>query len=127
MKIEQSSGILNQILNLFARYVWKVHSDKFIHKCLCYVAGRSVLGVIRPGDIAYIVSMIKNYKDMWDQDLRICKLGAQTISNQEKKLKPFFTSGSAQKRTQGKNLWNLEGMKYFHRAETKWRQIYDSK
>ncbi len=24
-------------------------------------------------------------------------------------------------------MWNLEGMKYFHRVETKWRQIYDSK
>jgi hypothetical protein len=24
-------------------------------------------------------------------------------------------------------LWNLEGIKYFHRAETKWRQIYDSR
>jgi hypothetical protein len=26
-------------------------------------------------------------------------------------LKPLFTSGSGQKRTQGKSLWNLEGMK----------------
>ncbi len=64
---------------------------------------------------------------MWDQDLRIQELGAQAIGSQEKKLKPAFTSGSGQKRTQGKSLWNLEGMKYFHRAETKWRQIYDSK
>jgi hypothetical protein len=29
----------------------------------------------------------------------------------------LFTSGSGQKRTQGKSLWNLDGMKYFHRAE----------
>jgi hypothetical protein len=54
-------------------------------------------------------------------------LRAQAIGSQEKKLKPLFTSGSGQKRTQGKSLWNLEGMKYFHRAETKWRQVYDSK
>jgi hypothetical protein len=82
---------------------------------------------IGPGDIAYIISIIKNSKDMWDQDLRMQELEAQAISSQEKKLKPLFTSGSGQKRTQGKCLWNLEGMKYFHRAETKWRQIYDSK
>ncbi len=31
----------------------------------------------------------------------------------------LFTSGSDQKRTQGKNLWNLEGVKYFHRGEKK--------
>ncbi len=47
------------------------------------------------------------------------ELGAEAMGNQEKKLEPLFTSGSGQKRTQGKSLWNLEGMKYFHRAETK--------
>jgi hypothetical protein len=39
----------------------------------------------------------------------------------------MFASGSGQKTTQGKSLWNLDAMKYFHRAETKWRQDYDSK
>jgi hypothetical protein len=127
VKIEQGSNILNQIFNLFTRYVQKVHSDEFICKCLRYTPGRSYLDVIRPGDIAYIVSIIKNSKDMWDQDLRMQDLGAQDIGSQEKKLKPLFTSGSGQKRTQGKSLWNLESMKYFYRAETKWRQINDGK
>jgi hypothetical protein len=36
------------------------------------------------------------------------------MGSQEKKLKPLFTSGSGQKRTQGKSLWNLDSMKYFH-------------
>ena len=117
VKIERGSNLLDQIFNLIARYVWKVHSDKFVRKCLCYSAGRSFLDVIGPGDIAYIVSIIKNSKDMWDQDLRMQELGAQAMGSQEKKLKPLFTSGSGQKRTQGKSLWNLEGMKYFHRAE----------
>ncbi len=75
----------------------------------------------------YTVSIIKNSNNMWDQDLRMQELGAQAIGSQEKKLKPLFTIGSGQKRTQGKSLWNLEGMKYFHRAETTWRQVYDSK
>ncbi len=54
---------------------------------------------------------------MWDQDIRMQELGAEAMGNPEKKLKPLFTSGSGQKRTQGKSLWNLEGMKYFHRVE----------
>jgi hypothetical protein len=45
------------------------------------------------------------------------ELGPQALGNPEKKLKPLFTSGSGQKRTQGKSLWNLDGMKYFHRVE----------
>jgi hypothetical protein len=45
------------------------------------------------------------------------ELGAEAIENQEKKLKPLFTSRSSQKRTQVKSLWNLEGMKYFHQEK----------
>ena len=117
MKIELGSNLLNQIFNLIARYVRKVHSDEHIHKCLRYSAGRSFLDVIGPSGLAYIVSIIKNSKDMWDQDIRMQELGAEAMGNLEKKLKPLFTSGSGQKRTQGKSLWNLDGMKYFHRVE----------
>ncbi len=79
VKIEQGRDILNQIFNLFARYVLKVHSDEFIRNCLRYTLGRSFLDVIGPGDIVYIVSINKNSNDMWDQDLRMQELGAQAI------------------------------------------------
>jgi hypothetical protein len=119
VKIEQGSNILNQILDLFTGYVWKVHSDEFIRKCLCYTPGRSYLNIIGPGDIAYIVSIIKNSKDMWmwDQDIRMRQLGAQAIGSQEKKLQPLFTSRSGQRRSQGMSFSNIEGVKYFHIAE----------
>ncbi len=112
VQIEQGNNIRNQIFNLFARYVRKCHSDEFICKCLRYTAVRIILDVIVPGDIVNIISIIKNSKDMWDQDLRMQKLGAQAIGSHEKKLKPLCTSGSGQKRTQGKSLWNLKGMKF---------------
>jgi hypothetical protein len=117
VKIEKGSNLLDQIFNLIARYVQKVHSDEHSHKVICYSAGRSFLDIIGPSDIAYIVSIIKNSKGMWDQDIRMQDLGAEAMGTPEKKLKPLFTSGSGQKRTQGNSLWNLEGMKYFHRAE----------
>ncbi len=117
MKCEQGSNLLNQIFNLIARYVQKVHSDEHICKVISYSVGRSFLDIIRSSDIAYTVSIIKNSKGIWDQDIRMRELGAEAMENPEKKLNPLFTSGSGQKRTQGKSVWNLEGMKYFHRAE----------
>jgi hypothetical protein len=72
MKIEQGSDLLNQIFNLIARYVRKVYSDEHIRKCLRFSQGRNFLDVIGPGNIAYIDLIIKNSKDMWDQDLQ-CK------------------------------------------------------
>ena len=76
VKIEQGSNLLNQIFNLIARYVWKVHSDEHICKCLHYSAGRNFLDVIGSSDRAYIVSIIQNSKDMWDQDIQMQQLGA---------------------------------------------------
>jgi hypothetical protein len=94
-----------------------VHLDEHICKVIRYSDGRNFLDIIGPSDIAYIVSIIKNSKGMWDQDIQMQELGAEAMGNPEKKLKPLFTSGSGQKRTQGKSLWNLECMKYFHRAK----------
>ncbi len=117
VKIEQGSNLLDQIFNLIARYVRKVHSDDHIRKVIRYSAGRSFLGIIGPSDIVYIVSIIKNSKGMWDQDIQMQELGAEAMGNPEKYLKPLFASECGQKRTQGKSLWNLEGMKYVQRAE----------
>ncbi len=69
VKIEQSSNLLDQVFNLITRYVRKVQSDEYIHKVICYSAGRSFLDIIGPSDIAHIVSIIKNSKGMWDQDI----------------------------------------------------------
>jgi hypothetical protein len=117
VKIEQGSNLLDQIFNLIARYVRKIHSDEHILKVIRFSAGRSFLDIIGPSDIAYIVSIIKNSKGMWDQDIQVRELRAEAMENPENRLKPLFTSGSGQKRTQGKSLWNLEGMKYFHQVE----------
>ena len=51
------------------------------------------------------------------------RVGAEAMGNPEKKLKPLYTSGSGQKRTQGKTSWNLEGMKYFHQAKKNRRRF----
>jgi hypothetical protein len=40
VKIEQGSNLLDQIFNLIARYIQKVHSDEHIHKVIRYSAGR---------------------------------------------------------------------------------------
>jgi hypothetical protein len=105
VNIEQESNLLNQIFNLVARYVQRVHSDERICKVLMhYNTGRSFLDIIGPNDIAYVVSIIKNSRGMWEQDIQMQELGEEAKDNPEKKLKPLFTSGSGQKRTQGKSL-----------------------
>jgi hypothetical protein len=85
VKIEQGSNLLDQIFNLMARYIWKVHSDEHIRKLLMhYNAGRSFLDIIGPSDIAYIISIIKNSKGVGDQDIQMQELGEEAKENPEK-------------------------------------------
>ncbi len=86
VKIEQGSNLLDQTFSLIARYLRKVHSDEHIHKVICYSAGRCFLNDNGPSDIGYIVSIIKNSKDMWDQNIRMQELGAEAMGNPEKKF-----------------------------------------
>ncbi len=69
VKIERGSNLLDQIFNLITRYVRKVHADEHIRRAIRYSAGRSFLDVIGPSDIAYIISMLKNSKGVWNQDI----------------------------------------------------------
>ncbi len=64
---------------------------------------------------------------MWDQDLGVQEMGAQAMGNPEKKLKPLFTSGSGQKRTQGKIFVESRGYEIFSSSRKKWKQVYDNK
>jgi len=104
-----------------------VHSDDQIRKNLKLFAGTSFIDVIGPNDIAYVIAVFKNSKDMWDQDIRMREAGKDAMATREKKMKAHFTSGSGQKRVQGKSLWNKEGMRYFRDAEREWKEIYDRK
>ena len=89
--------------------------------------GTSFIDIIGPNDIAYVIAVFKNNKEMWDQDIWKRESEEGAVENSKKKLKPVFTSGAGQKRVQGKSLWNKEGMNYFTSAEKKWKEIYDSK
>ena len=118
---------LDGLFDFFARYVRKLHSDDFFRKGLKLSRQESFLDVIGPNDIAYVIAVFKNSKDMWDQDIRMRESGRDEMGNPEKKMKPHFTSGGGQKRVQGKSLWNKEGMNYFRNAEREWIEIYDRK
>jgi hypothetical protein len=55
------------------------------------------------------------------------RVGGRGYGKSREEIETIVTSGGGQKRTQGKSLWNLEGMNFFHREEKKWKQVYDNK
>jgi hypothetical protein len=96
--VEEDKTEIDGIFDLIARYVRRVHSDEFIHKALKTTPGTNFMDIIGPNDIAYVIALFKNSKEMWDQDIRMRESGAKTTDiSLEKKLRPLFTSGGGQK------------------------------
>jgi hypothetical protein len=107
-----------KILNMFfARYVRKMHSDSAIKSELRNNEGLLFFDIISPSDIAFVISVIKNGWDVWDQKIRMKELGAAEHGKREVKIRSLFTEGTGKKKDQGKSLWSDEDMKYFKRTE----------
>ncbi len=113
------------LFDFFGRNVCKTHTDDLILKKLRGSPGISYLDVIQPSDIAYVIALMENTREIWDQDLRLSAAGEAVLGNKETKVKPKFTGEKGQKRMKGKSLWNKEGMTYFKTTEKNWRRVHE--
>ena len=69
MKNYMNSMARVYLYEFIARYVRKVHPDSIIKKDLSENMGVSFIDMITPSDIAYVICLLKNGKDMWDQKI----------------------------------------------------------
>ncbi len=81
----------------FARYVRKAHSDGAIKCKLRNNEEFLFIDIISLSDIALVISIIKNGRDVWDQKIRIKELGAAVHGKWEVKVRPMFTEGTGKK------------------------------
>ncbi len=107
----------------FARYARKVYSDSDIKTDLKNNEGLSFVDKITPSDIVFAISVLKNGRNVWDQNIKMKQLGAAVHGDREMKKQPLFTGGKGKKKEQGKSLWSGEGLKYCKRAEKMERGI----
>ncbi len=72
------------LFDFLGRYVRKTHTDDLISKKLRESPGISYLDVIRPSDIAYVIALMKNAREIWDQDLRLSAGGEAQVYRGER-------------------------------------------
>jgi hypothetical protein len=60
-----------ELYEFIAGYVRKVYSNTLITRELHHTTGCFFLDLIRSGDIAYMIALIKNWRDVWDQTVPI--------------------------------------------------------
>ena len=81
--------------------------------------------MITPSDIAYVLSLIKNSQEVWDQNMWCAENPHE--GGREKKLRPIFTSSKGKKRVFGENVWTREGLEYFYTTEKNWKVVYTTR
>ena len=108
---------LYPVYDFLARYVRKLHSDRYIKKTLADNPGKSFLAVIGPSDVAYVISLLKNSIDVWKYDIERPE-GARP--------KPLYTKGENMKKEFGKTGWNAAGMQYFEDALKAWKKVFST-
>jgi hypothetical protein len=59
------------LYRIFTRCVRKAHSDSAIKNELRNYEGLSLVDIISPGIIAFVISVIKNGQNVWDQTIRM--------------------------------------------------------
>ena len=77
-----------------------------------------------PSDIANILSLIKNGKDMWDQTKRRQE---NPEARHEKRAKLLFSTGEGKRRESGKTVWKNDGLEFLYTAERSWTEVHNSK
>ncbi len=69
MKNHMNSMAWVYLYEFIARYVRKVCPDSMIMRDLSENVGVSFIDMITPTDIACVICLVKNGKDMWDQKI----------------------------------------------------------
>ena len=145
--LQAKDADINSMLDFIARYVRRVHSDKYIRSKMRTKPGYSFLSFVGPSNIAYLLLLFKNGQEVWDQEIQTREGGGEPAA---KKLRPLFSTGDGKKRevgkslwnnkfspshrnphyyyySLGKSLWNNEGRRYFDNMEGIWKNNYESK
>ncbi len=78
--------------------------------------------MITPSNIAFVISVIKNSRHVWDQTMRMMGLQTEVDGARGKfwdrcSLKAWVERNSKVK-------WSDEGIKYYKHAEQQWKQLY---
>ncbi len=105
------------VYSFLAKYVRKTHSDCEIKRELKNNKVMSFVDMITPSVIAFVSSVIKNNRHVWDQTMRMTGFQTEVDGQKEKKLRPLLTEGVCRKNQQGKSLWSDEGIENYKHAE----------
>ncbi len=108
------------VYNFMCTYVWRMKPNTRWKKLLTMNPGCTFICVFTPSNIAYVLAIIKNGQEMWDQ-------AKSPSTSPKKKLRLLFSAGEGRKRESGISAWNKEGLEFYYMVEKNWREVHNDK
>ncbi len=87
------------VYKFFARHMRKVYSDSDIKTDLKNNEGLSFFDRITPSDIAFVISVLKNGREMWDQNIKVKQWVWQCMEIGRRTCDRFLLEGKERKRS----------------------------
>ena len=122
---------LEPVFRFLYLYAMKLYGVNAINKWLKTNTNKSFIDMVTTSDIAYVVSLLRNSKEVWEQDLDI----SQMNPSEQKKYKdgcegyvvkkPIFSGGVNTKRTYCGVMWNAQGRTFYDDVRMKWDLAFD--
>ena len=76
-----------------------VHPDTDTKKDLKNDEGLSFIDRNTPSDIAFVISILENGSDVWDEGIRVKILGVAVHAEKGERLRLLFTGGKGKKKS----------------------------
>jgi hypothetical protein len=108
------------VYDFICTYVRRMKPGAKWKKLLKINAGNPFICQFTPSDIAYVLLLVKNGQEMWDQ-------AKNSSTCPEKKLRPLYSTGEGRKKESGISMWNKEGLEFYYTMEKNWREVYNDK
>ena len=119
-KTYQDNHCEKTVYEFFVTYIRRMKPDLTWKKLLSSNKNTPFPNWITPSDIAYVLAIIKNGKEMWDE-------ARSPSTSLEKKARPLFSAGEGIKRESGVSMWNKAGLEYYYTVERNWKKVYNDK
>ena len=113
------------VYDFLCTYVRRIKPNVKWKKLMTNNPGSPLLCMVTPNDIAYVLAIIKNGKELWDQAKK--RQVGDPGTSPKKKARPQFSGGEGRKRESGILVWNKEGLEFYYMVEKNWREVYNSK
>ncbi len=91
--------IEKMVFEFMCTYLWRIKPNIKWKKLMKNNPGGLIFCMVTPSDIAYVLAIIKNGKDLWDEAKK--RQVGDPGTSPEKKARPQFSGGEGRKRESG--------------------------